>query len=570
MSEVILSLDEANIEAALPPQIPTSESHEASTIVEAALPPQIPTSESDEASMIVEAAPPPQIPTSESSGLFKRLVTRFPSLLIWKRPWLNPLIMFPISFIFTFLNAVFMLQLCFGGFGSGWDYCPQNSEPCLKSKCLLKSQYSFWYANPEYYPSADDLPCSPVRQAAVSFSSRFPRATYKFAQDASSSLSTLAVCTDSSLQELNDLLMVPLTSSIFFTSSFLVSGAQISLPIVNAFQKIDTYHEDSRFRMQDLEYQFTSGMVSLDPPFRSNSSYYASCCTDTFCLEQLMASTSKQPEKFVWGAIPKITSSTSSKKCQELFGCNGGLAMVPISGPTTCSDNVFVIQAKIYGIGGLFRGLFIGAFILDVLYLIAMFCLAFSSIRLYRSRASITTAESMKEHSALHPEFFQELISKGTLVTYLRCSRNLNVQLFLDSAELNVLSSAFCQFYLLLTSNSPTDALVAYVNVYKSTDFGQQHGHYEVPHPTRTISFPKHWKEHAKRFRFGPMRMLYSFIIIVLINIVYPALSFVSLASCPSLQKTFNIMVLTKAICSICFTVFNSIKNGFILDKIEK
>ncbi len=143
--------------------------------------------------------------------------------------------------------------------------------------------------------------------------------------------------------------------------------------------------------------------------------------------------------------------------------------------------------------------------------------------------------------------------------------------MFLDQAELNVVTSAFIQFYLLLTSNSSTDAFVAYVNFYKSTDFGQQHGHYEAlvaNNLPRLI--PKHWKEHAKTFRFGPIRMLPSLAIIVVINMVYPALSFSSLASCPSLQRTFNIMVLTKTICSICYTVYNLIKNGFILDKIEK
>jgi hypothetical protein len=596
MSEIVLSLDEANIEAVPSPQIPTSESHEAS--IEAAPSPQIPTSESHEANIeaapspqiptseshevTIEAAPSPQIPTSESPGLFKRLVTRFPSLVIWKvtcgpfvGPWKNPLIMFPISFIFTFLNAIFMLQLCFGGFGSGFvveEVCPKNSEPCLQSNCRLESQYSFWYANPEYYPSADDLPCSPVRQAAVSFSSRFPRATYKFAEDASSSLSTLAVCTDASLQQLNDLLMVPLKSSILFTSDFFSSDAQISLPHVSATSsRLKDFDENTRFRMQDMRYQWRDGMHPWAPPAQSNSSYYASCCIDNFCVQQLMATTRMQPDKFVWGAIPKITSSTSSQKCRDLFECNGGLAMVPISGPTTCSDNVFVIQAKIHGIGWMFRGLFIAAFVMDALFLFAFFCAAVSGIRLYRSRASITTAESMKEHSLLPPEFFQELISKGKLDTYLRCSRDVRVQWFLDQAELNVITSAFSEFYLLLTSNSPTDASVAYVNFYKSTDFGQQHGHYEVlvgNNLPRLV--PKHWKEHAKTFRFGPIRMLFSLAIVVLINMVYPALTFSSLASCPSPQRTFNIMVLTNAIRSICMTVVGLIKSGFILDKIEK
>lgn len=222
--------------------------------------------------------------------------------------------MFPTSFIFTSLNAIFMLQLCFGVFGSGynWEDCPRtNTEPCLRSTCKHQSLYSFWYAEPSFHSSADDLPCSPLRQAAVSLSSSFPGSSYKFAQDASSSLSTLAVCIDSSLQELYDLFMVPLTSSILFTSNFFTSEAQMSLPIFTGIRKISEYDKNSRFRMQDMRFQFQAGMVGPWDPVSKPSSY-ASCCTDKFCLEQLSAATGKQPEKFLGGSIPRITSSTSA------------------------------------------------------------------------------------------------------------------------------------------------------------------------------------------------------------------------------------------------------------------
>lgn len=64
--------------------------------------------------------------------------------------------------------------------------------------------------------------------------------------------------------------------------------------------------------------------------------------------------------------------------------------------------------------------------------------------------------------------------------------------------------------------------------------------------------------------------MLFSLKIIVLITVIYPALSFSSLASCPSLQRTFNIVVIAKSICSICYTIFGLIKNSNIIDTIER
>jgi hypothetical protein len=217
----------------------------------------------------------PSTVQNESPGPFKKFATRFPSILIWLRPWKNPLIKAPITFIFTTLNAIFFLQLCFGGFGkySNWEDCIKDTAvPCLSSRCKVESQYSFWYAEPSYHSSADDLPCSPLRQAAVSLSSRFPRASYKFAQDPSLSRSTLAVCTNASLTELDRFFMTPLESSILFTSKFFSGSSKISLPVVGLSMSIDDYYENTPYKMQDMKYQIQNGMG----PWQSNanSSYY--------------------------------------------------------------------------------------------------------------------------------------------------------------------------------------------------------------------------------------------------------------------------------------------------------
>jgi hypothetical protein len=243
--------------------------------------------------------------------------------------------------------------------------------------------------------------------------------------------------------------------------------------------------------------------------------------------------------------------------------------MIPIAGPSTCSDNVYVMQVSV-GIGWLFLATFIPAFLLDCLFLVLTLCVCVSSIRLYRSRASITTAESMKKHSIFPPEFFQELISKGKMDDYLRCSRDVNVQLLLDQAQLNVMAAAFAEFYVLLNSLSPTAAIVASLDLYKSTDFGQQLGHFEVHNAGVTRSVPKHWKEHVKRFKMGPIRFLFSLTVQVLISIVYPALSFSSLTSCPSLQRTYNIMVMVVAFGSLIWTIFNAIKDSHVLGNLKK
>jgi hypothetical protein len=476
--------------------------------------------------------------------------------------------MFPITFIFSTLNAIFILELCFGGFGKGWNWedCPKNTDiPCLSSNCKPLSQYSFWLGEPSFHPSADDLPCSPLRQAAVSFSSRFPKSSYKFANNPSSSRFTLAVCTSASLNELDDILMKTLKSSILFSSSLFSGTAQISLPKTSdTGEKVSDYRTDTPFTMQDMDYQYQLGPLKRT----SNSSYYASCCTDRFCLDQLRVSTKKQPDKFLWGSIPKITSSTSSKECQSLFECNGGLAMIPVAGPSTCSEYVYVVQISVQ-IGWLFLAIFIPAFLIDCLFLLLVFGHTISSIRMYNSRASFTTPESMKKESALPPEFFQELISKGKMEEFLRCTRDVRMQFFLDQAQLNIVTAAFAKFYVLLNSLEPTAPYIAYVEMYMSTNIGQQHYHYYHPSfPTRPI--PKHWKVVAKSYRAGPIRLLMSLTVIILINIVYPALSFSSLASCPSLQRTFNIMVMIKAVGSIIYMIFSAIKDANILGAMEK
>ncbi len=484
---------------------------------------------------------------NESPGpikkLFIRVSDRYPSVFNWKRPWKNPLIMFPITFILTTINAIELFRLCTAGVGiAEWEYCElpkqRGTDSCTSNRCTNIPPYSFWLSQPVFYASANELPCSLVRQAALDLSSSFPDASYVYAVNNSfkNSIFTISVCTNASLQQLDTVFMNSLKNSVPFRNALFFSQAQVfqrKMPILELFPWMTT----------------------------EDSSYYAPCCTDKYCVDQLKTSSPMQPYKFVWGSIPAITSSTSSKKCQDLFGCNGGLAMIPIPGTSICNQNVYVVQAEV-GVAFLFRFLFMFALAFDLALLLTLAVNAISSIRLYRIRTSLTAESIQKRFPGFSIDFFNELHSTGKVDQFVCCMRDLRIQMFMDQAVLNVYTVAFAEFYLLLNSISELspDAAIAYIALLKSTAYGNLDENFEVDTPLGKQQIPKHWKKHGDTMRALPIRFIFCLGIQALINIAYPVLSVSSLASCPSLLQTFQYLVIVKAVVSIFLNFVTAFK----------
>ena len=412
--------------------------------------------------------------------------------------------------------------------------------------------YSFWLAEPEYYSSSSDLPCSVFYKAAGSFSSSFPSATYKYAANSSYSLTTLAVCTNASIQDFSTIFLNTVTQALTFRSILFHGNAQIVLPNFNNV----FFDPTAPYAIQDLFSQFQ--LAPYSPDSTTSPSQYASCCTDNFCANQLSSSTNMQPYKFLWGSIPSITSSPSQsqKLCQQIMGCTGSLAMAPTSGTSTCSANVYVIQATV-GIGWIFRALFLFVLVVDCTILMGISIAVLNAFKY--TRASVKNAESafqaLRDPSL---EFYQEVYSTGKGEHFETCLKGVTIQWLLDAASMNVFTAAFGQFILLLNSKEQysTDAIIPMIELHKSTAFGNDQGSYDVVSPARRMTFPKHWKSTALRFKASPGMLLFAFSVDILINIVYPLLSLSSLSSCPSLARSFHIAVFSKTILSFAWSLF--------------
>ncbi len=102
------------------------------------------------------------------------------------------------------------------------------------------------------------------------------------------------------------------------------------------------FDPNAPYKISDIFSEF-----KLDRYDPTDPSRYSACCTDEFCKTQLNSCDSKQPYKFVWGAIPAITSTASNEDCRSLMGCEGSLSMIPTPGSAICSANVYVVQATV-------------------------------------------------------------------------------------------------------------------------------------------------------------------------------------------------------------------------------
>jgi hypothetical protein len=501
--------------------------------------------------------------------MLKAIVARYPSLIIWKRPWKNPLFKFPITFTFTTLNAISLMLFCLQPANWNESPCQKSSVPCLSSFACGQpvTPYSFWFSPPEYYASASDFPCSPFLPGALNLAATFPRSSYKYATYSSLSLTTVAVCTDASLKQFQMLFVDSVKSSMLFKSSFFHGDAQLVMPS----QASLFYDAKDPFRISDLFSQFQ--LTPYNPTPQKSPSQYSPCCTDNFCVEQLKSSTTQQPYKFVWGAFPAITDSIQpgQSTCKDLMLCSGSLSMVPISTNNAslfCADNVYVVQATI-GIGWMFRVLFLFFLYMDLLMALATF---FAIFTVRKAVQPPITPESISKVADLPLEFYQELHAAGDLERYMHLTQNLIIQFAADAAQTNVITSSFGEFYLLLNAKtvySNVDTLEL-LQIYKNSAFGRDEiGTYESkPRPCApNVVFPKHWKSVASRMRGAPFRLIFAISTQVLVNIVYPSLSLLTISSCHSPERNYKIAVLCWAVFSISQTIFDLVSSTWSLSK---
>jgi ABC-type multidrug transport system fused ATPase/permease subunit len=505
------------------------------------------------------------VPRNPLIRMLKRVTDRYPSLLIWKKPWKNPLIVFPISFYFSTLNAASLYLLCFQP--SNWNEppCQKSYVPCLSDSACGQpaTSFSFWLAEPQYHASASDLPCSVFSNGALSLSSKFPSTSYKYAANTSHGLTTLAVCTNASIQEFQTSFQEYVTSSVLFTSKLMNGRALIVLPNVGSANTFTDFDPNAPYKISDIFSEF-----KLDRYNPTDPSRYSACCANEFCKTQLNSCDSKQPYKFVWGAIPAITSTAPTKDCRSLMGCEGSLSMIPTPGSAICSSNVYVVQATV-SVSWLFRLLFLFFLAVDLFLVIAMV------ISLLRWKFQIkypVTLELFHELSRMPIEFCEQIQSGGNLDRYMRCNVEASHQLVSDSLEMNAVTSSFGEFYNLLNQKELFDKkdLIEQIRMYKSTAFGNETGTFDMilPGPQRVVvTFPKHWKSAASKMPFATVGILiYCIIAKILVEIVYPSI-LLSTSPCTSYQQIYSIFVICKAVISLSNNLFKAFQNTFGISK---
>jgi hypothetical protein len=505
---------------------------------------------------------PAPIPCNSPSGMLKAIVARYPSLTIWKRPWKNPLFKFPLTFTFSTLNAISMMIFCLQPANWNENRCQKSSVSCLSFLTCGQpvTPYSFWFSQPEYYASASEFPCSVFLPGVLSLASSFPRSSYKYASYSPLSLTTVAVCTDASLQQFQMLFVDSVKSSMLFKSSLFHGDARRVLP----------GDANAPYTITDLFSQFV--LPPYNPTPQTSPSQYSPCCTDNFCVEQLKSSTTQQPYKFVWGAIPAITDSLQPGQvaCKNLMGCSGSLSMVPTgtNASSFCSENVYVFQATI-GISGLFRALFLFFLLMDLLLTLSTFIAIFFVRKLAQPPV---TPESIANWLTDFPlEFYQELHAAGNLERYMHFLEKMFIQLAADAAQTNVVTSTFGEFYLLLNSKTvySNEFVLEVLGMYRNSAFGRdESGTYELKRPfAPTLVFRKHWKSVASRMRGAPFRLIFAILTQVLVSIVYPLLSLLTISSCQSNDRNYKIAVLCWSVFSISQTIFDVCSSTWSLSK---
>ncbi len=506
--------------------------------------------------------------TESLLGMLKGVTDRYPSLLIWKKPWKNPLIMFPISFYFSTLNAAYLYHLCFQP--ANWNDlpCQKSAVPCLlrSDSCQPATSFSFWLAEPQYYASASDLPCSVFSLGALSLSSKFPSTSYKYAANSSHGLTTLAVCTNASIQEFQRNFQEYVTSSVLFTSRLMAGRALIVLPNAGGSNTFTRFDPNAPYEISDIFSQFNLYPYNPTDKWTPKSpSQYAACCTDDFCKNQLNSCDSKQPYKFVWGAIPAITSTVPTKDCRSLMGCEGSLSMIPTPGSAICPANVYVAQATV-SISWLFRLIFLFFLAFD-LVIVTIFCV--SVLRLRIKIKFPVTLELFREMTLMPNEFCEQIQASGNLDRYMRCTIQMGTQMLSDSLEMNAFTSSFGEFYHLLNQKElfDTNDIIEIIAMYKCTAFGNETGTFEVmlPHgKTRTV--PKHWKSAVSRLPGKNVFFVYCIIAKIMAEIVYPSIM-LSTSPCSSYQQIYSILVIIKSVLTLLKNVFMSFKKVCCLTK---
>jgi hypothetical protein len=401
------------------------------------------------------------------------------------------------------------------------------------------------------------MPCSVFSPLALSLSSQFPQSSYKYAANPSYGLVTVAVCTDASIQEFQTSFQNQVASSVLFTSRLFQGRAQIVLPDVGN----SNFDPKAPFRISDFFSQLKLG--PYNPSIVKSPAQYSSCCSDSFCIDQLRSSDSHQPYKFVWGAIGAITSTQPSKACRDLMGCDGTLSMVPVAGMSNCTaQNVYVVQAIVSN-SWIFRLLFLFFFSYDILVVLLQFTGAIVSRFIPRFPM---TPESFHKFNPMPIEFYQQLQAAGNLDRFGRSTQGLAYQFAADALEMNPVTSAFGEFYNLLHEQDlfSNVHIIECIELYKGTAFGNEVGTYQVTKYGRTITFPKHWKATASRMSMSMFRMFFCFASKILVDLIYPSLMLAS-SPCQTYQQIYHILVICKAAIGISKSFFHLFKSTFRL-----